>query len=333
MPHVKRRDFIALLGGAVALPFTASAQVGERPRRIGALMPEPENDSESPTWVAAFEQSLAKLGWLVGRNIQIDYHWYLGEVALARAAIAQLLPQAPDVILAVGSPAVMVAQQATRAIPVVFVGVSEPIAQGFVASLAHPGGNISGFTNFLEWSLGAKWLELLKEIAPHVTRIAFVFNPDTALYATSFFPAAEAAASKYAVELTGSRVHHIADVEAVTTMLAQDRGGGLIVPPDPFFMAKRKSIVELAAQYRLPAIYPFQFFPTGGGLVSYGVDIAVQFQQAAGYVDRILRGAEPASLPVQQPTKFELVINLNTAKALDLTVPPTLLALADRVIE
>ena len=150
MPHVKRRDFIALLGGAVALPFTASAQVGERPRRIGALMPEPENDSESATWVAAFEQSLAKLGWLVGRNIRIDYHWYLGEVALARAAIAQLLPQTPDVILAVGSPAVMVAQQATRAIPVVFVGVSEPIAQGFVASLAHPGGNISGFTNF--WS-------------------------------------------------------------------------------------------------------------------------------------------------------------------------------------
>ncbi|HYV70133.1 MAG TPA: ABC transporter substrate-binding protein [Pseudolabrys sp.] len=332
MSHVRRREFITLIGGAVALPFTARARQGERMRRIGVLMPEAENDPETPAWVAAFQQSLEKLGWSVGRNILIDYHWYLGEVERARAAITQMLPHAPDLILAVGSPAVVVAQETTRTIPVVFVGVSEPIAQGFVASLARPGGNISGFTN-LERSLGAKWLEVLEEIAPHIARVAFVFNPDTALYAASFFPAAKAAASKYAVELVAATVHQIADVEAVTTMLAHDPGGGLIFPPDPFFTAERKSIVELAARYRLPAIYPFQFFPADGGLVSYGVNIPAQFQQAAAYVDRILRGAEPSNLPVQQPTKLELVINLKTAKTLGLEIPPTLLALADEVIE
>src|SRR5215470_3741025 len=293
MSHVRRREFITLIGGAVALPFTARARQGERMRRVGVLMAEAENDPETPAWVAAFQQSLEKLGWSVGRNILIDYHWYSGEVERARAAITQMLPHAPDLILAVGSPAVVVAQETTRTIPVVFVGVSEPIAQGFVASLARPGGNISGFTN-LEWSLGAKWLEVLEEIAPHIARVAFVFNPDTALYAASFFPAAKAAASKYAVELVAATVHQIADVEAVTTMLAHD--------PD-------------------------------GGLVSYGVNIPAQFQQAAAYVDRILRGAEPSNLPVQQPTKLELVINLKTAKTLGLEIPPTLLALADEVIE
>jgi putative ABC transport system substrate-binding protein len=313
---MRRRDFITLLGGtAVAWPRVAGAQINAV-RKIGILMLYAENDQEGKVRAKAFQQGLEKLGWIAGRNLQIDYRWGTGDAEWARAAAAEMLRSAPEVILANG---------------IVFIGVSEPVDQGFVASLAHPGGNLTGLSN-LEPTMGPKWLELLKEIAPGVTHAAVMFNPDNsggALLARATGVAAE----KFAVEVVEAPVREPAEVEALMTMLGRRAGGGLIVPPDPFMTAHRKLIVELAARYRLPAIYFLRSFNTDGGLISYGVDIIDLFRQAGGYVDRILRGAKPADLPVQQPTKFELVINLKTAKALGLTVPNTLLVAADEVIE
>jgi putative tryptophan/tyrosine transport system substrate-binding protein len=279
-----------------------------------------------------FERALQELGWTGGRNIRIDYRWAPGYVEQTRAAAAELLRLAPDMILAHATQATAALQQATRTVPVVFVAVSEPVAQGFVKSLAHPGGNITGFTN-LEPTLGAKWLELLKEIAPRVTRVAVLYNPNTAPYATLFSRSAEVVAQKMAVELTAAPVHEPAEIESALAMLGREPGGGLIIAPDPFTSARRKLIFDLAARYRVPAISAFRYLSNEGGLVSYGVDVRDQFRQAAAYVDQILRGGKPADLPVQQPTKFELVINLKTAKALGLAVPSTLLARADEVIE
>jgi putative ABC transport system substrate-binding protein len=328
---MRRRDFITLLGGtAVAWPRVAGAQINAV-RKIGILMLYAENDQEGKIRATAFQQSLEKLGWIAGRNLKIDYRWGTGDAEWARAAATEMLRSAPEVILANGTAALRAVQPATRSIPIVFIGVTEPVAQGFVASLAHPGGNITGLSN-LEPTMGPKWLELLKEIAPGVTRAAVMFNPDNsggALLARS----TGAAAGKFAVQVIEAPVREPAEVEALMTMLGREPGGGLIVPPDPFMTAHRKLIVELAARYRLPAIYFLRSFNTDGGLISYGVDIIDLFRQAGGYVDRILRGAKPADLPVQQPTKFELVINLNTAKALGLTVPNTLLVAADEVIE
>ena len=300
-------------------------------RRIGALMPESEGDPESQARVAVFHRRLQELGWTVGRNLRIDYRWAMGDLERTRFDAAELLRLAPDVILAVSSPVLATVQKATRTIPVVFVAVSEPVAQGFVQSLAHPGGNITGFTN-LEPTFGGKWLELLKEIAPRVTRVAIMFNPNTAPYAVLFSRSVEAAAQKLGVEPAEAAVQQLADVEAVMSMLAREPGGGLIVLPDPFTTAQGKLIGELAARFQLPAIYPFRFMLVDGGLASYGVNTPDLFRQAASYVDRIFRGEKPADLPVQQPTKFEFVINLKTAKALGLDVPPTLLARADEVI-
>jgi putative ABC transport system substrate-binding protein len=236
------------------------------------------------------------------------------------------------VILAVASPALATVQKATRTIPVVFVAVSEPVAQGFIQSLAHPGGNITGFTN-LEPTFGGKWLELLKEIAPRVTRVAIMFNPNTAPYAALFSRSVKAAAQKFGVEPADAAVQQLADVESVMSMLAREPGGGLLVPPDPFMAAQGKLIGELAARFQLPAVYPFRFMLAEGGLASYGVNIPDLFRHAASYVDRIFRGEKPSDLPVVQPTKFELVINLKTARALGLEIPPSLLARADEVIE
>jgi putative ABC transport system substrate-binding protein len=329
---VKRREFITLLGGVAATwPLAARGQQGERVRRIGVLMLYPENDPEAQVRSVAFKQALEHLGWTVGRNIQIDYIWGEGDNEWARAAAAELLRRAPDVILANGSSAVRPMQQATRTVPIVFIGGADPVGDGFVKSLAHPGGNLTGFT-VLEESIGAKLLELLKEIAPTAVRIAVMINPDSPSHLRLFNSAADAA-KRFDVEVIKTPVRDVADIEAALTQLGRNPAQGLIVPPDPSTNTHRKLIVELAARYRIPTIYALRAAIIEGGLISYGVDIPDLFRQAAVYADRILRGEKPADLPVQQPTKFELLINLKTAKALGIEVPATLLALADEVIE
>jgi putative tryptophan/tyrosine transport system substrate-binding protein len=330
---LERRQFLTLIGGAASTwPLAARAQQFESVRRIGVLMGGAESDPAAKAYVHAFQDELAKLGWPVGRNVEINYRWAEGSVERIRRASAELVTMGPSVILAVGSFAVRAFLQITQALPVVFVGVAEPVSQGFVASLARPGGNVTGFAN-LDWTFGAKWLEMLKEIAPRVRRVALIFNPDDAPYEASFVLSAETAAARLAMEPFGAAIRQPADLEDVMASLARERNGGLIVLPDNFTVAHRKLIVTLAARYRLPAIYAFPFFLADGGLVSYGVDIPGQFRLAAGYIDRILRGEKPADLPVQQPTRFELVINIKTAAALGLDVPPRLRKLADTVIE
>jgi putative ABC transport system substrate-binding protein len=328
---MKRRDFITLLGGAAAWPLAVRAQQPERARRIGVLMPESEDKPESQARAVAFERRLQELGWIPGRNLQIDYRWGMGEVEKARAATADLLKLTPSVLIAVASPATAAMQRTTRTIPIVFVAVSEPVAQGFVASLAHPGGNLTGFTH-LEPTFGAKWLDLLKEIAPNLSRAALMFNAAATPQAALFLRSVEAAAPQFAVKAVAAPVHELEEVEAVITRLASEPTG-LILPPDPFTVEHHKTIGELANRHGLPTVSAFRIFPVDGGLVSYGVYVPDLFRQAAGYVDRILKGEQPANLPVQQPTIFELVINLKTARALGLDVPVTLLARADEVIE
>jgi ABC-type uncharacterized transport system substrate-binding protein len=326
-----RREFITLLGGATVWPLAARAQQPQRMRRIGVLMLYPENDPEGQLRATAFRQRLEKLGWILDRNIQIDFQFGLGDAQWIRSAAEQLLRLAPDLILANGDAATRVMQQSTRAVPIIFIAGSDPVAEGLVQSLAHPGGNLTGFL-VLEPSLGAKLLELLKEIAPRAARIAILFNPDNpgnrrlATWAT-------AAAPKFAVEVVPAPLRELTEIEAAMTEWGHDSTSGLIVLPDPSTNSHRKSIVELAARHRLPAIHALRAATADGGLMSYGVDLPELFRQAAGYVDRILKGDKPSDLPVQQPTKFELAINLKTAKALGLEVPPTLLAIADEVIE
>jgi putative tryptophan/tyrosine transport system substrate-binding protein len=329
---MKRRDFITLLGGvAASWPMVARAQQGERVRRIGVLFPNAEDDPMAQPRVMGLQQGLAKLGWAVGRNIRIDYRWGAADVERVRAIVAELLALPADVILANTSRAVATLQQATRTVPIVFMGIVEPVDQGFVQSLAHPGGNITGFTN-AETTLGAKWLELLKEVAPHVTRVAYISTPDNSGPA-QFSSSAAAAAAKLGVELVMAPVRGPAEIEAAITRVGREPGGGLIFPPDGFTNVYRKLIVELAARNGLPAIYGVRNFADDGGLAYYGVNIDEQYPQAAAYVDRIFRGEKPGDLPVQQPNKYGFVINLKTAKALGLTIPPGMLAIADEVIE
>jgi len=330
---MRRREFIAFFGSAAAAwPLAARAQPPpERMRRIAVLMPYAEGAPEGEVRVMALQQGLEQLGWTIGRNIRIDYRWGADDVDKIQAATAELLTLAPDVILASSSRAVATLQQASRTVPIVFTTIYEPVAQGFVQSLAHPGGNTTGFT-MPEATVGAKWLELLKEIAPHVTRVAFMFDPDNPGPMQSSH-SVEAAAPSFAVEVVMAPVHGPAEIEAAVTMLGREPGGGLIVPPNSFLLNYYKLIIELAARYRLPTIYGLSFITAQGGLASYGIKTSEQFRQAAGYVDRILRGEKAGDLPVQQPTKYELVINLRTAKALGLDVPPTLIARADEVIE
>ena len=327
-----RRAFIGTLAsGLLAAPLAAQAQQTERMRRVGVLMLYVENDPEGERRATAFRQGLEKLGWTIGRNLQIDYRWGVGDNDWMRSAAAQLLTRSPEVILVNGSSALRQVQQATRTVSIVFIGAADPVADGFVRTLSRPGGNITGFT-VLEPSLGAKLLALLKESAPHVARVAVMFNPDSPS-SPRLFESAAAAAPKFAIEVLTAPVREPKEIEAVMARLVGARPHGLIVLPDPITNTRRKLIVELAARHRLPAIHALRAAVIEGALMSYGISIPDLFRQAAEYVDRILKGEKPADLPVQQPTNFELVINLKTAKALGLTIPPSLLGRADQVIE
>jgi putative tryptophan/tyrosine transport system substrate-binding protein len=301
-------------------------------RRIGALMPYAQDDPDSQIRIMALMQGLERLGWTFGRNLVIDYRWDIFDLARARPAAAEVVALAPDVILANGLPAVQGLQTVTRTVPVVFTLITEPVAQGITQSLAHPGGNLTGFS-YLAPTLGGKWLDLLKEIAPLVTRVAFIINLPSSPYGGLFYGSIQLANAKFSAQTTFVPVQEPAEFEQITARLGSEPGGGLIIDPDAFTSIHRKLIVELAARYRLPAIYPRRFFATDGGLASYGVDDAEHYRQVAVYLDRILRGEKPADLPVQQPTKFELAINLRAAKALGLTVPETLLVQADELIQ
>ena len=320
---------VALLLLAVAVK--AEAQPSERLRRIGVLLYLQEDDPEARTYVAAFLQGLQKLGWIVGRNVQIDYRWTAGDADRVRKYAAELVALAPDVILTAGSAHVGPLQQATRSVPIVFVQATDPVGGGLVNSLARPGGNATGFTNF-ELDISAKWLELLKQVAPRLTRVAVLRDPANPS-GTGQFGAIQAVAPSFGVEeVRPVGLHDAGEIERGVTAFARESNGGLIVTPSGLAIAHREPIVKLAARHRLPAIYPFRYFVTDGGLISYGPDAVDQYRRAAG-VDRILKGTKPADLPVQQPTKFELAINLKTAKALGLTVPSMLLTSADTVIK
>jgi putative ABC transport system substrate-binding protein len=327
---MRRREFIALIGGSAIAPLMARAQQPERMRRIGVIMGFAEDDPESQARLMAFAQGLQELGWTVGRNVRIDTRWGAGDAERYRRYAAELVALAPDVILANGSPALAPLQQVTRSVPIVFVNVADPVGGGFVASLARPGGNATGFTLF-EYSTAGKWLELLKEIAPRVTRAAVIRDP-TLPAIIGQFAAIQGAAGSFGVELSPIDMRDPGEIERAVTAFARASNGGLIVT-SAGSAVRRRLIITLAARYRLPAVYPFRYHVTSGGLISYGPDIVDQYRRAANYVDRILKGEKPSELPVQAPTKYELVINLKTAKALGLDVPPSLLARADEVIE
>jgi putative tryptophan/tyrosine transport system substrate-binding protein len=328
---MNRRAFISLLGGAVAVwPLAARAQQGERIRRIGVLLPAAADD---PVWqarVGAFLQGLAVLGWSIGRNVQIDTRWGTSDAGEIRKHAAELAALAPDVILAVTS-TVGPLLEATRTVPIVFTIANDPVGSGFVDSLAQPGGNVTGFMTW-EFSIGGKWLELLKEVAPGVTRVA-VLRDAVQGSATSVFAAMQAVAPSLRVEVIPVNVRDAGEIERSVATFARAPNGGLIPSPSAAVVRHRDLILSLAARHKLPAIYWDRFFVVAGGLMSYGPDLVDQFRQAAGYVDRVLKGEKPADLPVQAPTKYELVINLKTAKALGLEMPPMLLARADEVIE
>jgi ABC-type uncharacterized transport system substrate-binding protein len=329
---MKRRQFIALLGGAAAAwPLATRAQQGEPMRRIGVLMNLAADDPEAQARMTAFAQELGQLGWIAGRNVKIDSRWPAADNERVRRYAAELVALAPNVILAASSPTVGALQQATRTVPIVFVGVGDPVGGGFVESLARPGGNATGFMLF-EYSISGKWLELLKEIAPGITRAAVVRDPALAVGAGQL-GAIQSVAPSFGVELSPVGVRDADEIERAITAFARGPNGSLIVTGSPLARFHRALIIMLAARYRLPAVYSDRIFVNDGGLISYGPDRVDQYRQAARYVDRILKGEKPADLPVQAPTKYELVINLKTAKALGLDVPPTLLARADEVIE
>ena len=327
-----RRELLAALGGAaVAWPLATRAQQPDRMRRIVFMHALAENDPEEQGRVAAFRQGLETLGWTENRNIQIEHRYFGGDFTRIQAHTAELVSSTPDLIVATSTPVLMALKQETRTIPIVFVGVIDPLGQGFIASLARPGGNITGFT-FIDFPMIGKWLQMLKEIAPGVTRMAFMFNPDTAPYYPVLVREFAATASLSA-ELSETPVRDEAEIEAAVLAFAREPGAGLIVAAEPFMNTRRGLIIALAERHRLPAVYGFRQFVTEGALISYGPDTADSVRRSASYVDRILKGEKPADLPVQAPTKYELVINLKTAKALGLTVPDTLLARADEVIE
>jgi ABC-type uncharacterized transport system substrate-binding protein len=329
--HIGRRKFLATLGGAAAWPLAARAQQGGRMPRIGVLMNLAADDPEGQVRIDAFLQGLQQFGWTVGRNLQVDTHWAAADADLFRRYATELVRAAPDVILASTSLAIAALQQATRTVPIVFVITLDPVGGGYVASLARPGGNATGFMLY-EYSVSGKWLELLKQIAPGVTR-AVVLRDPAATAGIGQFAAIQAVAPPFGVELSPVDVRDGGEIERAVTTFARKPNGGLIVTGSPSQAVHRKLIVTLAAQHRLPAVYPFRYMATDGGLIAYGPEMIDQYRRAAGYVDRILKGEKPADLPVQAPTKYELVINLKNARALGLDVPPTLLARADEVIE
>jgi putative ABC transport system substrate-binding protein len=329
---MRRREFIALLGGAgVAWPAAAQEQQGERVRSIGILLPAAGDDGQYQVWVSAFLQALTQLGWSIGRNVRIDTRWATANADVVRRHAAELAALAPDVILAPGASTLGPLLQVTRTIPIVFAIVADPVGAGFVASLARPGGNATGFTPF-EYGIGGKWLELLKQIAPNLTRVAVLRDASTPS-GVALFGVIQAMAPALRVEANPFNLGDAAEIERVMSAFADSSNGGLVITPHASSIILRDLIVKLAARHRLPAIYFERVFVAAGGLISYGPDQIDQFRRAAGYVDRILRGAKPADLPVQAPAKYELVINLKTAKTLGLEIPPMLLARADEVIE
>ena len=326
---IGRREFITLLGGAAAAwPLAARAQQPERMRRIGALMYLAADDPDSPALVAAFARGLQELGWIEGRNIQIDYRWGGGDLDRVRRYAAELVALAPDGILVTSGSALAALQNATRTVPIVFASVSDPVGAGYVASLARPGGNTTGFTLF-EYSISGKWLELLKQLAPGMTRAAVIRDPSITS-GTGQFAAIQAVAPPLGVELTPIDAR---DAGGIEHTIAGFTGGGLIVTASPSAFLRRELIIAAVARHRLPAVYPIRLYVANGGLISYGPDEIEQHRRAASYIDRILKGERPADLAVQHPTKYDLVINLKTAKALGIEVPPSLLARADGVIE
>ena len=331
---MKRREFITLIGGAAATwPLAARAQQTERMRQLGVLMAHAESDPEGQANVAAFREGLQKLGWMEGRNLRIDTRWAAANVELIQRFAKELVALQPDLILSANTPTTAALLQQTRTISIIFANVSNPVGDGFLASLPRPGGNITGFTN-LEATMAGKWVELLKEIAPRVARVAAVFNPETAPGGGSYFLGPfEAAAASFRVEAIVAPDRDTSELESVFVAQARQPNTGLVVISDFFMIDHRVEVTSLATRYRLPAVYPFRMFTELGGLLSYGSDLIDNFRRAASYVDRVLRGEKPGELPVQAPVKFELVINLKTAKALGLDVPLHLQQRADEVIE
>jgi putative ABC transport system substrate-binding protein len=328
---IRRREFITLLGGAAAWPLAARAQQDARVRRIGVLENGDENDPELKARLSAFTQALAGLGWIDGRNVQIDLRWGGDDSNRMRALAHELVALQPAIILVSGTPATVALQRETRTIPIVFAGAGDPVTSGIVARLDRPGGNITGFASN-EASLGGKWLELLTEIAPGLKRAAIIFNPDTAP-ASTYMPLLETAARSLKVEQIIKPVHSDVEIEAAITALGREPGGGLVIHPDVFMIVHRAQIILAAARNNVPAIYNQSVYARDGGLLSYGADQVDTFRRAASYVDRILRGEKPGDLPVQFPTKFEMVVNRKTATALGLAIPPSILLRADEVIE
>jgi putative tryptophan/tyrosine transport system substrate-binding protein len=329
---VKRREFITFAGSAaVAWPLDLRAQQGERVRRIGVLHSLAAGDPDGPARMTAFLLGLQQLGWVDGRNIRIEMRWAGGNADLDRRYAAELVALAPDVLLATASPTVAALQAATRAVPIVFAHAVDPVGAGFVDSLARPGGNATGFVLF-EYAVSAKWLELLKEIAPAVTRVAILRDPTTAA-GMGQFGAIQAVAPSFGVEVNPVNLRDAAAIDRAVAAFAGTSNGGLIITASALFVVHRELIITLAARHKLPAVYYRRGFVDDGGLISYGPDLVDQYRRAASYVDRILKGEKPADLPVQAPTKYELVINLKTAKALGIAIPPTLLGRADEVIE
>jgi putative tryptophan/tyrosine transport system substrate-binding protein len=328
---MRRREFIKIIVGAAgAWPLAASAQQGEPMRRVGILLPYREGDAEGLAVVAAFQEGLRDLGWTVGRNVQFEIRWASGDPDKARSFAKELIGMSPDVIVPSSNLVTTIVQQETRTIPVVFILVGDPIGSGYVASMAQPGGNLTGFA-VLENAIAGKWVETLNEIAPQVRRVGFILHPETPAN-IGLLRAAEAGTPS-GIKLIALGVHNTAEIENAVTGFAAEADGGLIAAPHAVTFANREVIVGLAARYRLPAVYAFRTFATNGGLISYGTNPMAVWREGASYVDRVLKGAKPAELPAQFPTKYELVINLKTAKALGLTVPPLMLARADDVIE
>ena len=328
---MKRREFITLIGGAAAWPFAARAQQSPGVKRVGVLMGTADSDPDQKALVSVFSQALAELGWKEGINIHIEYRWAAGDAARLPSLSAELARLTPDAIFAQGTPATSALRRAAPTTPVVFVNVSDPVSTGLVSSLGHPGGNITGFTNY-EFSMGGKWLEILKEISPSITRVAVIYNPDNPVMPGNL-NSIEAAGPKLGIQVAARPGRNPEDFERAIGAWGSERNGGLLVLLDFLTLAHRDLIIALAGRYRLPAGYSLRVFAANGGLFSYGVDAKDLFRRGAAYVDQILKGSKPADLPIQQPTKYELIINLQTARALGIEVRPDVLSIADEVIE
>jgi putative tryptophan/tyrosine transport system substrate-binding protein len=329
---VRRRDFIALGGAAATWPLAARAQQGEQVRRVGVLNLLAQSDPQQQAWDIAFRRRLNELGWVEGRNIDIEYRWAAADLDRLQVFAKELVALKPDVLVGVTTPPTAALQKETKTIPIIFTVVSDPIGSGFVASLPNPGGNITGFIN-IEGSVAGKWVELMHEVAPRVSRVGILYNPDIAPYAKYYVDAFRTAASALSISPVEAPIRTVSEAEAFVTKLSAEAGSGLVVIPDTFLVANRQTIITLAERYHLPTIYPFGFFVSEGGLMSYGIDNTDLFRGAATYVDRVLKGAKPNELAVQLPTKFELFVNLKTAKMLGISFPQTVIARADEVIE